>query len=593
MINFRNPVLVISVLLLISLCNVRAQNDQFVLEGHNAIDGSICDERLQEFNSLKYLYRTGVYTTALEFNNQSAFRIDSLYYNQYDNIKKLEIAYREIISYSDSNNSFTILKQKYLGQWEDNYLSTFTYDDNGNILTELYEEWDKNASSWVKINRKTATYNENEIRISYLSENWDAGSEVWEAYSRYTYTYDEHHNQLTQLLEKWAVSSASWSESNLFTNTYDENGNVLSTMYENIANTWADDQLVTNTYDSVGNQTSSLRSLRKPNTTEWINDTRYFYTYDTLGNILIDQTERWNIYIDEWYRAERTVYTYDSIGNLVERVYEVPIPNTDLFRASSYHFYYSYNEKNERIHEYIEKWDIQDSIWFEYAKADYEYDPHGNISYFKKITWSNTVSSPGYWRAGNESFSFEFRGYPITFICSELRVYFTETELPSNENEMLSFVLEGLDPAVSATITDTLVNAVVPANTDLTSLVPNIEISDLASVDPASGIAQDFTSPITYTVTAENGEEQIYFVKVELSTDREELEVDHVFNMYPNPAMEHIYFNEAQSVIIYDVTGSVVKLKERTKDINISDLKAGVYFVKNERDEIRKLVVKK
>lgn len=40
---------------------------------------------------------------------------------------------------------------------------------------------------------------------------------------------------------------------------------------------------------------------------------------------------------------------------------------------------------------------------------------------------------------------------------------------------------------------------------DLATLVPTIKISDKATISPASGVAQDFSSPVTYTVTSEDG----------------------------------------------------------------------------------------
>jgi len=50
--------------------------------------------------------------------------------------------------------------------------------------------------------------------------------------------------------------------------------------------------------------------------------------------------------------------------------------------------------------------------------------------------------------------------------------------------------------------------------TDLTKLKPEIKISDKASVNPASGTEMDFTNPVTYTVTAEDGSTQEYSVNI-------------------------------------------------------------------------------
>ncbi len=53
----------------------------------------------------------------------------------------------------------------------------------------------------------------------------------------------------------------------------------------------------------------------------------------------------------------------------------------------------------------------------------------------------------------------------------------------------------------------------VPFGTDVTALVPTI-VHTGVSVSPASGAAQDFTSPVTYTVTAEDTSTQVYLVTV-------------------------------------------------------------------------------
>ena len=45
----------------------------------------------------------------------------------------------------------------------------------------------------------------------------------------------------------------------------------------------------------------------------------------------------------------------------------------------------------------------------------------------------------------------------------------------------------------------------VPWGTDVTGLVPTITVSPGAGIDPASGVSQNFTNPVTYTVTAADG----------------------------------------------------------------------------------------
>ncbi|MEO8065930.1 MAG: hypothetical protein ABI643_03725 [Candidatus Doudnabacteria bacterium] len=60
---------------------------------------------------------------------------------------------------------------------------------------------------------------------------------------------------------------------------------------------------------------------------------------------------------------------------------------------------------------------------------------------------------------------------------------------------------------------DHTIAVIVPFGTDVTSLIPTIVITG-ASVSPASGVAHDFTTPQTYTVTADDGSTQDYLVTV-------------------------------------------------------------------------------
>jgi len=67
----------------------------------------------------------------------------------------------------------------------------------------------------------------------------------------------------------------------------------------------------------------------------------------------------------------------------------------------------------------------------------------------------------------------------------------------------------------SATINGTNISLSVPHGTALASLILTFTISPLATVTPASGVAQDYTSPVNYTVTAQDGvTKQTYRVTV-------------------------------------------------------------------------------
>ena len=83
----------------------------------------------------------------------------------------------------------------------------------------------------------------------------------------------------------------------------------------------------------------------------------------------------------------------------------------------------------------------------------------------------------------------------------------------SSEKAILDFTLPQQIGAASIDQTFHFVTVVVAHGTDLTALKPMITISDKATIEPASGVATDFSQgPVTYKVTAEDGSEQDWMV---------------------------------------------------------------------------------
>jgi molybdopterin-binding protein len=179
----------------------------------------------------------------------------------------------------------------------------------------------------------------------------------------------------------------------------------------------------------------------------------------------------------------------------------------------------------------------------------------------------------------------------------------TVSILPSGENDIISFTIP---EQIGDTVIDDVEHTVqldVPAGTNVTALIPTIEISDFATIDPASGTPQNFTQPVEYTVTAENGDEQIWTVTVTLLTSSDDdLTPDgmELISNFPNPfnPSTTISFSVAQTssfvtLDIYNIKGQKVKtlINDRFdagahqvvwdgKDDNNKPVSSGIYFYK-------------
>jgi hypothetical protein len=87
----------------------------------------------------------------------------------------------------------------------------------------------------------------------------------------------------------------------------------------------------------------------------------------------------------------------------------------------------------------------------------------------------------------------------------------------SNAKAIVTFTFADFDPTIPGTINEpakTVAVTVPKELTDVTALTPTITVSEGATVSPASGVVQDFTNPVTYTVTAEDASTQQYVVTV-------------------------------------------------------------------------------
>lgn len=102
----------------------------------------------------------------------------------------------------------------------------------------------------------------------------------------------------------------------------------------------------------------------------------------------------------------------------------------------------------------------------------------------------------------------------VTAENSSQKVYtlnFTRNPI-SSVCDITSFMIYGRKGVISIETNSILVN--LPLNTDVTNLTPVVVVSDFATFTPEG--PQNFTNPVSYVVTAEDGTQKTYTVSVQL-----------------------------------------------------------------------------
>lgn len=89
-----------------------------------------------------------------------------------------------------------------------------------------------------------------------------------------------------------------------------------------------------------------------------------------------------------------------------------------------------------------------------------------------------------------------------------VKVNFAGTKLAADQSSdaaILSFKVKIGEKDVEGTIDGDRISFIIPDGIEEKTFVPTITVSEKATISPASGVEQDFSSPVTYTVTSEDG----------------------------------------------------------------------------------------
>lgn len=97
----------------------------------------------------------------------------------------------------------------------------------------------------------------------------------------------------------------------------------------------------------------------------------------------------------------------------------------------------------------------------------------------------------------------------ILFSCS------SDDTSRSNDKEILSFHVYNYNAVIDQD--QKCINLLLPSGTSLNEIEPTIIISDKSTIYPTSGVKQDFSNPVIYTVQAEDGSKQQYTVNLTLT----------------------------------------------------------------------------
>jgi hypothetical protein len=160
----------------------------------------------------------------------------------------------------------------------------------------------------------------------------------------------------------------------------------------------------------------------------------------------------------------------------------------------------------------------------------------------------------------------------------------------SSEANLISFTFDASLPIVKTEIDTTaqIIYFTAEAGTDVSNLTPIIEISEKATISPAADTPQNFTTPVTYTITSEDGTvSTIWTITIDVASS---VHNNHQkLAIYPNPANDELVIEKTENSLypvrleMYTIQGRLIKsirhLQEMIR-IPLYDISEGLYLLR-------------
>jgi hypothetical protein len=265
---------------------------------------------------------------------------------------------------------------------------TFTYDEEGNKLTELIEM--NPFGKWENLRYNQFFYNDKNEEFEYIGQIWD--NDKWENDRKHIYEYEG--NRRSTIYYFWESGSWILESRDIIEQSENEQGKIYIWLTQN----WIDGQWVNTwreTTQYIDAENMELYIQQEWVEDKWINTEKGTQYFDDNENMIQYTIEKWEN--DEWVYNRQYIRDHNDNNQKTKEL--VQYWKNDTWEDTQQILY---NYSNDGYLEEELTQDLQNEKWENDLQRTYTNDLHGNKVLIVNKKWNN-----GAWIDANDYFFFE------------------------------------------------------------------------------------------------------------------------------------------------------------------------------------------
>jgi hypothetical protein len=192
------------------------------------------------------------------------------------------------------------------GAWEVDDGENYQYDQNGNIKSVVFLNW--NGSSWENNFRSLYEFNANNTIANFTYQDWSVNG--FENEDRFVFKYDQNGDQVEELVvQTW--NGIQWVVGGRYVFNYNPAGRIVETRIEEWDGQWENIERATYDYSN-----GTVLLYEEWDGIQWLVFEKREYTYNIDGRVISETWYDWTS--GQWEEDRRYERQYDAAGNLLQ-----------------------------------------------------------------------------------------------------------------------------------------------------------------------------------------------------------------------------------------------------------------------------------